>query len=168
MDDKSSAHYFITKIMIITFITIISFMISNNIWHNIHNHDDHADTMTMAMTMTSQWHKTHQVHKCSKYEVMAALRLVLCPTLASSSIKACLRCRWSWLMMTIWLSCGLMRISCDILICRAGAMYNISSDQSRQTKSSRAGVFLDIGKVPSHSYLSPLFNQKQILWWVFV
>ena len=32
-------------------------------------------------------------------------------------------------------------------IFRAGAMYNISSDQSRQTKSSRAGVFLDIGKV---------------------
>ena len=61
-----------------------------------------------------------QVHKCSKYEVMSALRLVLCPTLASSSIKACLR---------------------------AGAMYNISSDQSRQTKSSRSGVFLDIGKV---------------------
>ena len=34
---------------------------------------------------------TTQVHKCSKFEVMAALRLVLCPTLASSSIKACLR-----------------------------------------------------------------------------
>ena len=30
---------------------------------------------------------------------------------------------------------------------RAGAMYNISSDQSRQTKSTRAGLFLDIGKV---------------------
>ena len=26
-------------------------------------------------------------------------------------------------------------------------MYNISSDQSRQTKSTRAGLFLDIGKV---------------------
>lgn len=63
---------------------------------------------------------SQKVHKCSKYEVMSALRLVLCPSLATSSTKACLR---------------------------AGAMYNLSSDQSRQTKSSRAGVFLDIGRV---------------------
>jgi len=63
---------------------------------------------------------SQKVHKCSKYEVMSALRLVLSPQLASTSIKACLR---------------------------AGAMYNISSDQTKQTKSSRAGLFLDIGKV---------------------
>ena len=63
---------------------------------------------------------SQKVHKCSKHEVMSALRLILSPQIASNSIKACLR---------------------------AGAMYNISSDQTRQTKSSRAGLFLDIGKV---------------------
>jgi len=63
---------------------------------------------------------SQKVHKCSKHEVMSALRLILSPQIASSSIKACLR---------------------------AGAMYNISSDHTRQTKSSRAGLFLDIGKV---------------------
>ena len=61
-----------------------------------------------------------KVFKCSKHEVLHALRLILSPAIASSSVKACLR---------------------------AGAMYNISSDQTRQTKSTRAGLFLDIGKV---------------------
>ena len=61
-----------------------------------------------------------KVFKCSKHEVSHALRLILSPAIASSSVKACLR---------------------------AGAMYNISSDQTRQTKSTRAGLFLDIGKV---------------------
>lgn len=63
---------------------------------------------------------SHKVFKCSKHEVTSALRLILCPQLASNSVKACLR---------------------------AGAMYNISNDQTRQTKSTRAGLFLDIGKV---------------------
>ena len=63
---------------------------------------------------------SHKVYKCSKHEVIYALKLILSPTIASNSIKACLR---------------------------AGAMYNISSDQTRQTKSTRAGLFLDIGKV---------------------
>ena len=63
---------------------------------------------------------SHKVYKCSKHEVLYALRLILSPQIASNSVKACLR---------------------------AGAMYNISSDQSRQTKSTRAGLFLDIGKV---------------------
>ena len=43
--------------------------------------------------------------KCSKHEVIYALRLILSPQIASNSVKACLR---------------------------AGAMYNISSDLSRQ------------------------------------
>ena len=51
---------------------------------------------------------------------MSALRLILSPALAGSAVKACLR---------------------------AGAMYSISSDQGRQTKSSRAGLHLDIGRV---------------------
>ena len=46
-----------------------------------------------------------QVGKCSKHEVIYALRLILSPQIASNSVKACLR---------------------------AGAMYNISSDLSRQ------------------------------------
>ena len=63
---------------------------------------------------------SHKVFKCSKHEIILALKLILSPRSADNSVKSCLR---------------------------AGAMYNISSDQSRQTKSSRAGLFLDIGKV---------------------
>ena len=63
---------------------------------------------------------SHKVFKCSKHEVVYALKLILSPQIASNSVKACLR---------------------------AGAMYNISNDQTRQTKSNRAGLFLDVGKV---------------------
>ena len=63
---------------------------------------------------------SHKVFKCSKHEIILALKLILSPRSANNSVKSCLR---------------------------AGAMYNISSDQSRQTKSSRAGLYLDIGKV---------------------
>ncbi|XP_023349205.1 ankyrin repeat and BTB/POZ domain-containing protein 2 [Eurytemora carolleeae] len=62
---------------------------------------------------------SQRIYKCSKFEILAALKVVLPPVLANSCTKACLR---------------------------AGTMYTISSDFSKQTKSSRAGLKLDVGK----------------------
>jgi ankyrin repeat/BTB/POZ domain-containing protein 2 len=60
------------------------------------------------------------VGKCGKSEVSAALRIILTPSLAIPAVKACLR---------------------------AAAMYAISGDVTRQTKSSRAGLSLHVGKM---------------------
>jgi ankyrin repeat and BTB/POZ domain-containing protein 2 len=57
---------------------------------------------------------------CSKNEVAGALKMVLCPALADSSIKACLR---------------------------AAAMFYLSGDGTlKQTKSARAGLQLPVGR----------------------
>lgn len=57
---------------------------------------------------------------CSKYEVAGAFKIVLCPALADSCIKACLR---------------------------AAAMFAVPGDSAlRQSKSSRAGLQLPIGR----------------------
>lgn len=60
------------------------------------------------------------VGKCGKQEVSSALKIVLSPTSATAAVKACLR---------------------------AAAMFSISSDDTRQTKSSRAGLLLHVGKM---------------------
>ncbi|XP_044582479.1 ankyrin repeat and BTB/POZ domain-containing protein 2 isoform X2 [Cotesia glomerata] len=56
---------------------------------------------------------------CSKHEVASALKIVLCPALADSCIKACFR---------------------------AAAMFAVSGDQLRQSKSSRSGLTLPVGR----------------------
>ncbi|CAG0917016.1 unnamed protein product [Notodromas monacha] len=56
---------------------------------------------------------------CSKQEIAAALRVVLSSSLADSCVKACLR---------------------------AAAMYAVSGDQLKQSKSSRAGLQLSVGR----------------------
>lgn len=57
---------------------------------------------------------------CSKHEIAGAFKIVLCPALADSSIKACLR---------------------------AAAMFAVPGDRAlRQTKSSRAGLHLSVGR----------------------
>lgn len=57
---------------------------------------------------------------CSKHEVAGAFKIVLCPALADSCIKACLR---------------------------AAAMFGVPGDSSlRQSKSSRAGLQLSVGR----------------------
>ena len=58
--------------------------------------------------------------KCGKSEVSAALRIILTPSLAIPAVKGCLR---------------------------AAAMFAISGDATRQTKSSRAGLSLHVGKM---------------------
>lgn len=59
------------------------------------------------------------LHMCSKHEVASALKIVLCPALADSCIKACLR---------------------------SAAMFAVSGDQLKQSKSSRAGLQLSVGR----------------------
>lgn len=58
---------------------------------------------------------------CGKHEIYGALKIVLCPALADSCIKACLR---------------------------AAAMFAVSSaaDQFKQSKSSRSGLHLPVGR----------------------
>ncbi|CAH0383362.1 unnamed protein product [Bemisia tabaci] len=56
---------------------------------------------------------------CGKHEVSSALRIILCPILSDSCIKACLR---------------------------SAAMFAVSGDQLKQSKSSRAGLHLSVGK----------------------
>lgn len=60
------------------------------------------------------------VGKCGKQEISSALKVVLSPSLATLAVKACLR---------------------------AAAMFSISNEDTRQTKSSRAGLLLHVGKV---------------------
>lgn len=63
---------------------------------------------------------------CSKHEVAGAFKIVLCPALADSCIKACLR---------------------------AAAMFAVPGDSSlRQSKSSRAGLQLPVGRF--HRWMS--------------
>lgn len=63
---------------------------------------------------------------CSKHEVAGAFKIVLCPALADSCIKACLR---------------------------AAAMFGVPGDSAlRQSKSSRAGLQLSIGRF--HRWMS--------------
>ncbi|KAF4524417.1 hypothetical protein B566_EDAN009333 [Ephemera danica] len=62
---------------------------------------------------------------CSKHEVASALRIVLSPALADSCTKACLR---------------------------AAAMFAVSGDQLRQSKSARAGLQLCVGRF--HRWMS--------------
>ena len=64
------------------------------------------------------------VGKCGKQEISSALKIVLSPSLATLAVKACLR---------------------------AAAMFSISNEDTRQTKSSRAGLLLHVGKV-SYSF----------------
>lgn len=59
------------------------------------------------------------LHMCSKHEVASALKIVLCPALADSCIKSCLR---------------------------SAAMFAVSGDQLKQSKSSRAGLQLSVGR----------------------
>lgn len=56
---------------------------------------------------------------CSKHEVLGALKIVLCPALADSCTKACLR---------------------------AAVMFATSGDQLRQSKASRSGLQLPVGR----------------------
>ncbi|XP_015588276.1 ankyrin repeat and BTB/POZ domain-containing protein 2 isoform X2 [Cephus cinctus] len=56
---------------------------------------------------------------CSKHEVYSAFKIVLCPALADSCTKACLR---------------------------AAAMFAVSGDQLKQSKASRAGLQLPVGR----------------------
>ncbi|XP_011298194.1 ankyrin repeat and BTB/POZ domain-containing protein BTBD11 isoform X2 [Fopius arisanus] len=56
---------------------------------------------------------------CSKYEVYSAFKIVLCPALADSCTKACLR---------------------------AAAMFAVSGDQIKQSKASRSGLQLPVGR----------------------
>ncbi|XP_043268574.1 ankyrin repeat and BTB/POZ domain-containing protein 2 isoform X3 [Venturia canescens] len=56
---------------------------------------------------------------CSKHEVYSAFKIVLCPALADSCTKACLR---------------------------AAAMFAVSGDQLRQSKASRSGLQLPVGR----------------------
>ncbi|KAG7196598.1 hypothetical protein KM043_013088 [Ampulex compressa] len=56
---------------------------------------------------------------CSKHEVYSAFKIVLCPALADSCNKACLR---------------------------AAAMFAVSGDQLKQSKSSRSGLQLPVGR----------------------
>ncbi|XP_008547704.2 ankyrin repeat and BTB/POZ domain-containing protein 3 [Microplitis demolitor] len=56
---------------------------------------------------------------CSKHEVYSALKIVFCPALADSCTKACLR---------------------------AAAMCAVSGDQLKQSKSSRSGLQLPVGR----------------------
>ncbi|XP_012267790.2 ankyrin repeat and BTB/POZ domain-containing protein BTBD11 isoform X3 [Athalia rosae] len=56
---------------------------------------------------------------CSKHEVYSAFKIVLCPALADSCTKACLR---------------------------AAAMFAVSGDQLKQSKGSRAGLQLPVGR----------------------
>jgi len=60
------------------------------------------------------------IGKCGKQEISSALKIVLSPALATLSVKACLR---------------------------AAAMFTISNEDTRQTKSSRAGLLLHVGKM---------------------
>ena len=60
------------------------------------------------------------VGKCGKQEISSALKIVLSPSLATLAVKACLR---------------------------AAAMFSISNEDTRQTKSSRAGLLLHVGKM---------------------
>lgn len=63
---------------------------------------------------------------CSKHEVAGAFKIVLCPALADSCIKACLR---------------------------AAAMFGVPGDSAlRQSKSSRAGLQLSVGRF--HRWMS--------------
>lgn len=63
---------------------------------------------------------------CSKHEIAGAFKIVLCPALADSCIKACLR---------------------------AAAMFGVPGDSSlRQSKSSRAGLQLSVGRF--HRWMS--------------
>ncbi|XP_046672135.1 ankyrin repeat and BTB/POZ domain-containing protein 2-like [Homalodisca vitripennis] len=59
------------------------------------------------------------VGMCGKQQVASALRIILCPVLTDSCIKACLR---------------------------SAAMFAVSGDQLRQSKSSRAGLQLSVGR----------------------
>ncbi|XP_075213305.1 ankyrin repeat and BTB/POZ domain-containing protein 2 [Lycorma delicatula] len=59
------------------------------------------------------------VGMCGKQEVASALRIILCPVLADSCIKACLR---------------------------SAAMFAVSGDQLKQSKSARAGLQLSVGR----------------------
>ncbi|KAK2581600.1 hypothetical protein KPH14_002107 [Odynerus spinipes] len=56
---------------------------------------------------------------CSKHEVYSAFKIVLCPALADSCTKACLR---------------------------AAAMFAVSGDQLKQSKASRSGLQLPVGR----------------------
>ncbi|XP_046487314.1 ankyrin repeat and BTB/POZ domain-containing protein 2 isoform X1 [Neodiprion pinetum] len=56
---------------------------------------------------------------CSKHEIYSAFKIVLCPALADSCTKACLR---------------------------AAAMFAVSGDQLKQSKGSRAGLQLPVGR----------------------
>ncbi|XP_060530713.1 ankyrin repeat and BTB/POZ domain-containing protein 2 [Cylas formicarius] len=56
---------------------------------------------------------------CTKHDVTVSFRIVLCPPLADSCVKACLR---------------------------ASAMLAVSSDCTKQSKSSRAGLHLQVGR----------------------
>ncbi|KAK0159103.1 hypothetical protein PV328_010028 [Microctonus aethiopoides] len=56
---------------------------------------------------------------CSKHEVYSAFKIVLCPALADSCTKACLR---------------------------AAAMFAVSGDQFKQSKASRSGLHLPVGR----------------------
>lgn len=56
---------------------------------------------------------------CSKHEVYSAFKIVLCPALADSCTKACLR---------------------------AAAMFVVSGDQLKQSKASRSGLQLPVGR----------------------
>ncbi|KAF6198807.1 hypothetical protein GE061_006830, partial [Apolygus lucorum] len=56
---------------------------------------------------------------CGKHEVASALKIILSPVLADSCIKACLR---------------------------SGAMFAVSGDQLKQSKSQRAGLHLSVGR----------------------
>ncbi|XP_014278294.1 ankyrin repeat and BTB/POZ domain-containing protein 2 [Halyomorpha halys] len=56
---------------------------------------------------------------CGKHEIASALRIILSPVLADSCIKACLR---------------------------SGAMFAVSGDQLKQSKSQRAGLHLSVGR----------------------
>uniref|UniRef100_A0A1B6DL13 BTB domain-containing protein n=4 Tax=Clastoptera arizonana TaxID=38151 RepID=A0A1B6DL13_9HEMI len=56
---------------------------------------------------------------CGKQQVASSLRIILCPVLSDSCIKACLR---------------------------SAAMFAVSGDQLKQSKSSRAGLQLSVGR----------------------
>ncbi|XP_053999890.1 ankyrin repeat and BTB/POZ domain-containing protein 3 isoform X2 [Hylaeus anthracinus] len=56
---------------------------------------------------------------CSKHEIYSAFKIVLCPALADSCTKACLR---------------------------AAAMFAVSGDQLKQSKASRSGLQLPVGR----------------------
>ncbi|XP_025985900.1 ankyrin repeat and BTB/POZ domain-containing protein BTBD11 isoform X1 [Solenopsis invicta] len=62
---------------------------------------------------------TKPIGLCSKHEVYSAFKIVLCPALADSCTKACLR---------------------------AAAMFAVSGDQLKQSKASRSGLQLPVGR----------------------